>query len=306
MASRSHTRRPTILIVDEEWSARALESILSPAGYHVMRAYTAVSGLDRARTQPPDLIFINISLPDGSGIELCTTLRGDNRIGASVPIVVTSTLRPLREERLAALKAGAWEVLSHPLDAQELLLKLNAYTQAKSEIDRIRQGALLDQLTGFYTLRGLEQRADELQSLAHRQHEALACVVLAPQPAAKEDQEAIAAAVMRLARVLKDAGRVSDAIGMLGQTEFAIFAPSTDERGAAKMAARLGAVVQSTLAEEEAPFHVKAGYDAVPNVWETPGMAQQLLPHATIALRRAMSASNGEWIQAFEPRTMPS
>lgn len=308
MPRRPPKRRPPVVLIvdDQEWSARALESVLSPAGYAVTRAYTAKKGLERARTQPPDLMFINITLPDGSGVALCRTLREDSAFRANIPIIVTSSGRPTREQRLAALKAGAWDLLTYPLDAQELLCRLEAYTDAKFETDRIQRESLIDHPTGLYNLHGLEQRAVELRSLAQRQGWALACVVLAPSSARQEDHEAVAAAVMRLASALKAVGRVSDAIGRLGVSEFAIFAPSTNAAGAAMLAERLAAAIRSSQKEGEVPFGLRVGYDAVENVCETPAEAQELLPRATIALSRAMSAENVDWIQPFEPRTTPS
>jgi two-component system phosphate regulon response regulator PhoB len=97
MQSRSsRTRSPVVLIVDDqEWSTRALESVLTPAGYEVGRAYTHARGLDRARAEPPDLMFINLNLPDGTGVSLCRALREDPHFTAnslcSKPVPGTSS-----------------------------------------------------------------------------------------------------------------------------------------------------------------------------------------------------------------------
>jgi diguanylate cyclase (GGDEF)-like protein len=303
MASTSQTRSPIVLIVDDqEWSARALESILSPAGYSVIRAYTGKHGLDRVKGQQPDLTFINLNLPDGSGVGLCHFLRDEPDFGASIPILVTGPGRPTRHQRLAAMEAGAWDVITFPIDAQELILKLNAYIRAKSESDRIRRQSLVDRATGLYSTQGLERRADELAALAKRQREPLACVVIAPYQT-EEDRSALAAAAQTLADALKEAGRTSDAIGRLGDGEFAVLAPATDAAGAAKLAERLRQVILSKQAEAKIPFQIKAGYDAVKNVWKTPTDAEELLPHAAVALRSAMSAGSGAWILPFDRGT---
>lgn len=308
MPSRSpRTPSPVVLIVDDqEWSTRALESVLSPAGYEVGRAYTQAKGLEQALAEPPDLMFININLPDGSGVSLCRALRKDPHFTANIPIIVTSPGRPTREQRLAVLDAGAWDVLTYPLDAQELMPKLAAYTKASFELDRIRSESLIDQQTGLYNMRGLEQRALELRSLSQRQRRALACVVLATLPPSEENRKAVVAAALRLASALRTAGRASDAIGRLGLTEFAIFAPSTTAAGAARLAERLAVTVRSSQEDDDVAFGLRAGYDAVENVWQTPGKAEDLLPHATIALRRAMVTGDADWIQPFESRSARS
>jgi diguanylate cyclase (GGDEF)-like protein len=287
-----------LIVDDQEWSARALESILSPAGYSVVRAYTGKHGLERVKTQQPDLTFINLNLPDGSGVGMCHFLRDEPDFGASIPILVTGPGRPTRQQRLAAMEAGAWDVITFPIDAQELVLKLNAYVRAKAESDRVRRESLIDSGTGLYSPDGLARRAGELAALAKRQKVPLACVVLAPHQT-EEDRNALALAVRTLADALKEAGRTSDAIGRLGRSEFAVLAPNTDASGAAKLAERLRQAILSKQASAKTPFQIKGGYDAVSNVWQAPADAEELLPHATVALRSAMAAS-GEWILPFD------
>jgi diguanylate cyclase (GGDEF)-like protein len=309
------TRPPVVLIIDDqEWSTRSLESVLAPNGYAVMRAYTAKTGIERATAQPPDLIFVSSNLPDADGVDLCRSLRESVEVSSTIPILITSPERPVREQRLAALEAGAWDFVSYPLDAQELLLRLDAFVRAKFESDRARERCLIDEPTGLYNLRGLEQRAHELRSLAYRDRQALACIVIAPDfsagkasPDAEPDERAIEDAVLRLGMALKDLGRVSDAIGRLGQSEFAILAPSTDKDGAVKLVERLAQAMRKWEQESERPandMQLRAGYDAVGNVRETPVEARDLLLHATIALRKSKSNGDDTRITPFKARRL--
>ena len=299
----SETRAPQILIVDRhEWSSRSLESVLTPNGYIVMRAFSAQSAFQRVRVQSPDLVFISSTLPNDDGINLCQTLRSEPQFGASLPILFTSPERPTLQERRSALRAGAWEIVSHPFDVAELLLKLEVYVRARLEIDAARGRALVDEQTGLYNAQGLERRATEIQSQARRAQQALACVVLsfAGEEEAGDD-EADAAAAVRIAQTLKRVGRGSDAIGRLGQREFAVVAPSTNAEGAAKLAHRLATAIRSTAAEEAGPsIRLRAGYDAVPNAREATIAASDLLVHATVALRDAQSNGDPDWIQQFQ------
>ena len=310
----TQTRPPVVLIVDDqEWSTRSLESVLAPNGYAVMRAYTARKGVERALAQPPDLLFVSTNLPNGDSVSICRTLRRNPSFGSSIPILVTSPERPTREQRLAALEAGAWEFISYPIDAQELLLRLGAYVKAKFEMDSAQDRCLVDEPTGLYNLRGLEQRARELRSQAYREHQAMACVVVAPSHATGDhephdganDEVAIEAA-SALGRALRRMGRTSDAIGRLGKSEFAILAPSTNAAGAAKLAQRIADEIQYGRGDEgesENEVQLHAGYDAVANMRETPIEARDLLLHATTALRQVKSKGNGDsWIHAFERR----
>ena len=299
----SERRAPLILIVDHhEWSSRSLESVLTPNGYIVMRAFSAQSALQRVRVQSPDLVFISSTLPNDDGINLCQTLRSEPQFGASLPILFTSSERQTQRERLRELRAGAWAIVSQPFDVTELLLKLEVYVRAKLEIDAARRRALVDEQTGLYNAQGLERRATEIQSQARRAQQALACVVLAFTGEEEAgDDEADASTAVRIAQTLKRVGRGSDAIGRLGRREFAVVAPSTNAEGAAKLAHRLAAAIRSTAAEEAGPpIRLRAGFDAVPNAREATMAVSDLLVHATVALHGARSNGDpDDWIQQF-------
>ena len=130
IAESKQTHQPVVLIVDDqEWSSRSLESVLAIDGYHVIRARSAAQAMDTAAAHNPDLLVISRRLPNGDGIALCRTVRNDPRFGAGVPILMTTPEAPTRKQRLAALRAGAWEFFSYPLDPADLLLRLQSYLQ---------------------------------------------------------------------------------------------------------------------------------------------------------------------------------
>ncbi len=304
---RSHP--PLVLIANsQEWHARSLESVLGPHGYAVVRAYTGKQALERGRSARPDLVIIDADLPDLNGLEVCRALREDPQISASMPILVTGPGHPSREQRLAALRAGAWDYLTVPFDGEELQLRLDAFMRAKFEADRAREESLLDEPTGLYNIQGLARRARELGSQAFRHHEPFACVVLAPYLEGQEAgaaEEAMASAVGYIARTLRANGRVSDAIGRLGPTEFAVVAQGTDAEAAVKLVRRLADVLESSARESGngmPRFKVRAGYDAVSNYHDAPIEPADMLVRATIAMRMSQNDPSGRWIRPFEPQ----
>lgn len=303
------THPPLVIIANsQEWHTRSLESILGPHGYAVLRAYTGKQAFDRAVTAHPDVIMIDTDLPDIDGLELCRQLRNDPRIPSSVPILITSPGHPSRHKRLEAMRAGAWDYLGSALDGEELPLKLDAYVRAKFDADSAREESLLDQITGLYNTRGLARRARELGSHAFRVHAPFACVVFAPmmENGAAEHPEAeaaVASAVERLARLLRQTGRVSDAIGRLGPSEFAIIAQGTDDDGVEKLATRLAQAVGEIAEETGAKLRMCAGYDAVKDYHEAPIDPADMLVRATMAMRLSRSDNDGRWIRPFEARS---
>lgn len=301
----SPSQAPVVLIVDyQEWSARALESVLTPHGYAVIRAFSVESGLRHASAQPPDLILVSANLPNGDGMGFLQSVRSDQRISPGLPIIVTTAERTGREQRLGFLQAGAWECLALPLDVEELVLRLDHYVRAKRSVDAALAQGLVDSLTGLYNLNGIEERARELRSAAQRSHEGLACVALAAstadrQSSAIQTEEEIAA-VARIAETLKKSRRGTDAIGRLGRKEFAILAPRTDVEGAIKMTERLTRAVRiDERSRQSAPLQFSAGYDVVLDVHDAPIEADHLLVNAMTALSQAQATSPKGWIRAY-------
>lgn len=280
-----HERPPLVLIVsDQEWSIRSLESILSPNGYAVLRSYTALRALTRAVLSSPDLLIVDLNLPDLDGLELCRRLREDPRIGEVTPIVMTSTGHPSRDERLAALRAGAWDLLVHPIDGEDLLLRLGAFARAKHAADRAREGGLVDQVTGLYNLRGFAQRARELGSQAARLGAPLACVVFVPEPADPAAEEDVAGLATRFADVLRHVGRTSDAIGRVGETEFAVLAPGAGANSAATLAQR---VTHAADQEGSSLGRVSVAFHGVDDFRAANVRALELFERASESLRRS-------------------
>jgi diguanylate cyclase (GGDEF)-like protein len=304
-SERTPPARPPLVLIanDQEWSTRSLESILWPNGYAVLRAYTGRKALERASSAQPDLIIIDASLPDIDSLRLCEQLRADSAVRDSTPILMTAPVRPSRSQRLAALRAGAWDYLSYPLDAEELMLRLDGYMRAKFDADRARDDALLDERTGLYNLRGLERRARELGSHAFRNHWALACVVVAPDVEVNHDHTSSAEAVQQIADVFKSVFRISDAIGRLGESEFAIIAPGTDATGAVRLAKRLSTAINHDTPTDSPELRIRVGYDAVADYHENPVELMDMLARATTALRMSRSPQRDPtdaWIQPFE------
>ena len=288
-----------LLASDQEWSSRSLETILEPSGFAVIHVYTARETLDRAHRDRPDIILLDAHLPDQEGLELCRALREDTHLDGT-PILLLVVGPATRQQRLAALRAGAWEVVSLPVDAEELLLKLATYARARAEADRAREEGLVDQLTGLYNARGLARRVREIGSEARRHHAALACVAFGTDRGReKPDDEADLAQDM--ARVLRHAGRVSDAIGRLGRTDFAIVALDTNAPAAVRLAERmLDAVNKAPHASRQPRPPVRVGYEAVENLQTTPVEPVDVLVRAATALEHARAEGNGERIRRYE------
>ena len=109
-----------ILIIDDEPQIlRALKTILGANHYRISTAISGEEGIALAVSQPPDIIILDLSLPDIDGIQVCEQIREWSRI----PIIVLS-VREKEKDKVAALDAGADDYLTKPFGIEELLARI--------------------------------------------------------------------------------------------------------------------------------------------------------------------------------------
>lgn len=110
-----------VLIEDEPQIRRFVRAALESEGWQVFEAETTQHGLRDAATRKPDLLVLDLGLPDGDGLEVIR----DVRSWSAVPIVVLSA-RIDEEDKIAALDAGADDYLTKPFGVGELLARVRA------------------------------------------------------------------------------------------------------------------------------------------------------------------------------------
>ena len=122
-----------ILIVDDVAINRIVLKVkLAAAGYHPLLAGDGATCLRLAQSDLPDLILLDVLLPDLSGIEVLQKLKA-NRLTRRIPVVVFSS-EPDVAQRMAALSAGAEDFLSRPIDDQTLLARLRSILRAREVV----------------------------------------------------------------------------------------------------------------------------------------------------------------------------
>ena len=114
--------RTRVLVVDDEPQIlRALEITLQREGYDVATARSADEALAAAAARPPEVVILDLLLPDGRGTAVCRELRE----WSDVPILVLSAVEE-EAEKVAALDAGADDYVTKPFSVEELLARLRA------------------------------------------------------------------------------------------------------------------------------------------------------------------------------------
>lgn len=284
-----------VVIDEQEWNARSLASILGSAGYAVVKAFDEAQATDLLGRMRPDVVFVGLRVAGVGGMELVRRFRSEGRIDATTPVIGVTPGRIEREERLAALSGGAWEVLGLPFDADELLLRLGSVVRAKQAADAIREESLVDSASGLYNTRGLLKRLSELRSAATRHGGAIACIVAGPRADRVHAEESTPSGSDRIRR----ATRRSDAQGALGGTTYVVVAPDTDVDGALRLAER---IVASATGSGAAEAEWVAGLFAESDLKTSSASASDFLARATEAFRTAQTGPDRTRIFGRDPR----
>ena len=120
---------PRVLVVDDEPQIlRALRVILRDAGFRPVPTASAAEALDAAAMRPPSAAIVDLVLPDGSGIDVCRTLRE----WSDMPILVLSALGE-EDQKVHALEAGADDYVTKPFGPRELVARLHAVLRRAGE-----------------------------------------------------------------------------------------------------------------------------------------------------------------------------
>ena len=117
----AHAKRTILLVEDEESITTPLAEALERDGFRAEVAHTVADGLAKGKTVRPDLVLLDIGLPDGSGLDVCRELRSSS----SVPIIILSA-RGEEADRVVGLELGADDYVVKPFSAREVIARIRA------------------------------------------------------------------------------------------------------------------------------------------------------------------------------------
>lgn len=261
-ASTASVNKKKILVVDDhEDNVEVLRARLESRGYEVEGAMSGQEALDTVSRWCPDLVLLDVMMPDMDGLEVVRRLKANPAL-PFIPVIMQTALDST-ERMVAGLEAGADDYVTKPINFAELearvrsLLRIKKLQQELSERekelsemnDKLLRISLTDGLTGVDNRRALEQRLHEMFEHSLRLHEPVS-VVMCDIDHFKHVNDTYGHAagdevLKQFAAILKDEAREIDRVGRYGGEEFLLLLPGTVLDAAVTFAERLRQRVDS-------------------------------------------------------------
>lgn len=219
----------TILVVEDDSDISTLLRIyFESEGYSVVTAERGEAALEACRRQLPNVIVLDIMLPDMDGYDVCRKLRNTLRT-SHIPIIFL-TQKDERSDKIRGLELGADDYITKPFDVEELNLRVrNAMTRSRYE-------SLTNPTTGLPSSQLIEE---QLRQLMRRDDWGIVYVGIDGLDAFNEaygfvaGEEVLRFAAMTLNQTVDSVGTINDFIGHVGSDEFVVI---TERKRANRMA----------------------------------------------------------------------
>ncbi|GAB4375830.1 MAG: diguanylate cyclase [Elainellaceae cyanobacterium] len=247
------TAATTILIVDDNPdNLRLLAKILESQGYTVRKSLNGRMALQAVNRDPPDLILLDITMPEINGYEVCQQLKTSEPT-ASIPIIFISALDCVHD-KVRAFEIGGQDYIVKPFQELEVLMRvrnqlliqqqhqqlIEQNQRLEQEIAErlnaeaaVRQLSLTDELTGLYNRRGFFLLAGQQLKIAQRT-QTPCCLLFADLDGLKQINDSLGHVVgdkliADAAQLLKQTFRDADIIARLGGDEFVVLIPACSD-----------------------------------------------------------------------------
>ncbi len=234
--------RRTIVVIDQSSRTRAqIVAALAPV-HDILEAKDGLDGIALVAERQPDLILLDLRLADGSGLELCRSLKADLRT-RKIPIIIATTADEQIHE-VEGLQVGAVDFVTHPIDPAILRLRVRNQLALKYYRDVLERLSVVDGLTGAANRRQFDTILDREWRRAKRLGKPVSLIMFDVDHFKKFNDHYGHLkgddCLQRLAHLLEAMiHRPGDSAARYGGEEFAIILPETENTGAAIVAERV-------------------------------------------------------------------
>ena len=253
-----------VLIIDDSKNIHALiKARLSGEPVEVHSAYSSAQGLTVASQLLPDLVLLDVDMPDVDGFELCKRLK-EQPATMSIPVVFL-TGAGSTDAKIRGLELGAVDYITKPFEPAELRARVRAALRTKYLLDLLNNKAMIDGLTGLWNRTYFDQQLAAHLSLSRRSTQPLSVVIcdldhfkqINDRYGHLTGDEALRVA----AACMQATCRIEDIVCRFGGEEFAIIVPNTPADRAGIMADRLRKAMEKlSLSHRGVPVPLTASF----------------------------------------------
>ena len=216
--------KPKILIVEDDLDiAEMLNAYFRVQGYEVFTVNWGEDGVRSCQTVHPDLVILDIRLPDIDGYEVARRLRSDRRT-ADIPIIFLTEKRD-RSDRLQGLELGADDYITKPFDVQELRLRV------RNALKRVSQGSLTNPVTGLPEGALVDEKLSEVLG---KEGVALLFISIDNMVSFREaygfvaSDDVLRAISLMIVNTMREVSRPEDFLGHVSGTDFVLVLPPSN------------------------------------------------------------------------------
>ncbi len=265
----------SIVIVDDvPDNLRLLSGILKEKGYRVRPAPSGKRALATIKKELPELILLDIMMPEMDGYEVCRQLKAET-LTQDIPVIFLSALNEVFD-KVKAFQVGGVDYITKPFQVEEVLVRVNTHLTIQAQqkaltlqneklreknklisnqAEKLKKMACIDFLTGLFNRRDFIERAGQEESRFNRSGK-LFCIVLLDIDKFKDINDTYGhdcgdKVLVNVARNLENNLRKQDVVARWGGEEFICLLPETDITGGRDVAEKIRRSVQSDSLQYE-------------------------------------------------------
>jgi len=303
--------KPKVLIIDDQrFNLITLHELLRDR-YQTMVAVSGEQGLKAAVANKPDLVLLDIEMPEMNGYEVCRRLR-ENPATGQIPIIFITALTDAADEA-RGLELGAVDYITKPFNHVIVKARVQTHLRLKMQADLLERYAFNDALTGLANRRAFDERLALEWSRAQRYQRPLSVVMIDIDHFKLYNDHyghgAGDACLSDVARVIKSqVTRHSDMAARYGGEEFLLILPETEEAGAVALAEQVRAALDNRAlphAASKVCDHVTLSLGAASQIPDGETSVSALLERADQALYRAKTGGRNRVAAASAAEPQP-
>lgn len=295
----SASSRPSVLVVDDDPDLRALAGIQLREGFEVIEASNGAECVDKAVSEQPDVILLDMMMPGMDGNEVLTALSKDP-LTADIPVIFLSARRT-PADRVKGLESGAVDFIAKPAEPNELIARVGAAARTKARQNEIASRSAADSVTRLPERAAFEHRLAQEISRSERSGAPLSILLIDLDHLDRVNTELGRGAGDRVlagvAEALNTTLRTADVLYRYGGDEFAVVLPDT-ELGTAYLAAERCRRAIEKVEAEGVPTAASVGVAE----FSSGRTAEEVIERAETALGRAKESGGGRTWRADDPR----